>query len=192
MSEVWKPGNPLVLETQRFILKSLGPSDATETYISWWNDAEIQEGMGSGPRGWEREQAVKHIGNFNNKQSFHLGIFPRGEKLPIGFFAIFLEPGKVARTNILVGNKDYWGKTVPLEVRTRVLDFLFKSLNFEKVYGKIHGRNYASVYNYKALGFTPEGVQRAHVPGPDGKRLDILLFGLLRDEWLNRDKVEDH
>lgn len=186
MGNMWTPGEPLVLETERFRLWSLGQEDATDTYISWWNDAEIQEGMGAGPRNWGREQAERHIANFDNRHRFHLGIFPHGEDLPIGFFAIFLEPAKVARTNILIGDKDYWGAKVPLEVRSRVLDFLFVTLKLEKVYGKIHGRNFASIYNYKALGFSAEGVQRSHVAGPEGQRLDITLFGILRDEWLNR------
>mgnify|MGYP002631792927 FL=1 len=192
MSNDWTPEKPLVLETERFVLRPLRAEDATDTYIGWWNDAEIQEGMGAGPRNWGREHAERHIANFDNRQRFHLGIFPRGKDLPIGFFAIFLEPAGVARTNILIGDKAFWGARVPLEVRSRVLDFLFLTLRLEKVYGKIHGRNYPSIFNYKALGFTVEGVQRAHVAGPGGKRLDITLFGILRDEWLQRDKAGEH
>jgi len=191
MSDQWEPGQPVGMKTERFVLRSLVPKDASDIYVSWWNDAEIQQGFGAGPRGWSKEDAQRHIARFNNKTSFHLGIFLPGDTLPLGFFAVFLERQKLARTNILIGNKDYWGKDVALEVRTRVLNFLFRRLGVEKVYGKIHGRNYASMYNYTALGFTAEGVQRSHIDGPDGERLDVMLYGILRDEWIARQRVEE-
>ena len=34
----WRPGEPLQLETERFLLRSLTPADATITYVRWWND----------------------------------------------------------------------------------------------------------------------------------------------------------
>ena len=174
---------PLILETERFLLRSLETKDATDTYISWWNDKEIQEGLGARPRNWGQIEAERHINKFDNQRRYHLGIFPKGEDVPIGFFTIFLERGKIAQTVVVIGNKDYWGAGVPFEIRTRALEFLFNTIKVEKVYGKINGRNYASIYNYKALGFVAEGVQRKQVPGPEGKRLDVLFFGLLREEW---------
>ncbi len=179
----WIPGKPLVFETANFRLRSLTADDATETYIGWWNDAEIQEGLGTAPRNWGRQQAVQHINRFNNRARFHLGIFPKGEDIPIGFLAIFLEHYDLARTNIVIGNKDYWGRGVPLEVRGRALEVLFEHFKVAKVYGRLHARNYASIFNYKAQGFTCEAILRQHEVGPDGERRDMLMFGLLREEW---------
>ena len=186
MVKTWVTGTPLRLQTRRFDLRSLGSDDATDTYVSWWNDEEIQFGLGAQPRKWNAHDAQRHIDSFDNKTRFHIGIFPKGEELPIGFIAVFLEPGKLARTNIVVGNKEYWGKRVPIEVRARILDLLFGPFGIERVYGRIHGRNLASIFNYKALGYSAEGVQRQHVIGPGGKRMDILLFGILKEEWLRK------
>jgi [ribosomal protein S5]-alanine N-acetyltransferase len=180
----WQPGQPLVLDTEHYRLRSLNADDATATYIGWWNDAEVQAGLGHAARGWGAQEARRHIAKFDNRLRFHLGIFPHGAALPIGFIALFLESGARAKTNTVIGDKRWWGRGVVLEVRARALEFLFTRIGVHKVYGEIDGRNFASIFNYKAQGFTREGVLRQHVVGAKGDRRDRVVFGLLRDEWL--------
>ena len=110
----WIPGNLLELETENFRLRSLTAADATDTYVSWWNDPEIRNSLGFQPRGWKRDDAVRHIQKFDNRRNFHLGIFPRDRELPVGFFAVFLEAAGLARTNVVIGDKDFWGRRVVL------------------------------------------------------------------------------
>jgi ribosomal-protein-alanine N-acetyltransferase len=180
----WQPGMPLQLKTERFHLRSLVPEDADDTYTSWWNDEEIQRGFNSPARNWDTERAAKHIRQFNNKNRFHLGIFPKDTNQLIGFFAMLVNyRPRVAKTNVLLGNRDYWGKGVVLEVRARLLEFLFERLQMEKVAGEILGRNLSSIYNYKAMGFRAEGVQRSHILAVSGGRADVYHFGMLREEW---------
>jgi len=180
----WRQGTPLRVETARFRLRSLTPADATETYVKWWNDPEIQDGLNSAPHGWGRQRARRHIAQFDNKQKFHLGIFCKESLEMIGFFAIFITPHtKVAKTNIVIGEKQYWGKRLVLEVRHAMLSLLFDSWGIEKVKGEIMGRNLPSIFNYKALGFTCEGILRNEVPHYKGGRADTYIFGLLREEW---------
>ena len=180
----WRPGEPLLLETERFRLRSLTPEDATRTYIGWWNDPQVQEGLNFPARGWGLQHAVKHILQFDNRTRFHLGIFCKETDRMIGFFAAFPNlKTLVAKTNIVIGEKDWWGKNVVQEVRGRMLSFLFEVMEMEKVKGEIQGRNYASIFNYKAMGFTCEGVLRNELLHFDGGRTDLFIFGLLRDEW---------
>ena len=180
----WRPGEPLQLETERFRLRSLTPADATPAYVSWWNDPEVQEGLNFAARGWDRQRAIEHISQFNNRTAFHLGIFCKDTDRMIGFFAAFPNlRTRVAITNIVIGEKDFWGKNVVQEVRARMLSFLFEVMGMEKVKGEIKGRNYPSIFNYKAMGFTCEGVLRNDIPRFDGGRTDVFIFGLLRDEW---------
>lgn len=184
MNMEWHPGDPLQVETERFYLRSLTPEDATITYVSWWNDAEVQKGLNFPPRGWDKERAMQHIAGFDNKRSFHLGIFCKETNKMIGFFAAFPNPNtRVALTNVVIGDKDYWGKHVVREVRSAMLYFLFRGLGMEKVKGEIKGRNYPSIFNYKEMGFTSEGVLRSEIPCISGGRTDVFIFGLLREEW---------
>ncbi len=191
----WQPGMLLQVPTERFVLRSLLPTDADDVYTSWWNDVEIQKGFNSLPRNWDKARAAKHIQQFNNQDKFHLGIYCKVTGQKIGFFAMFVDYNqKIAKTNVLLGNREYWGKGVVLEVRGRMLDFLFNRLKMEKVEGEILGRNLPSIYNYKAQGFTAEGVRRKHILKAGGGRTDVYHFGMLRDEWFamkNQTKVNE-
>jgi len=181
----WQAGQPLAIRTKNYLLRSLSPKDATDTYISWWNDAEIQRGFNMPARNWSRAEAQKHISNFNNKNSFHLGIFQQSTGKMIGFFAMFVDyQQRVAKSNICIGDKSLWGKNIGLEVRRAMLNFMFGPLGMEKVEGEVQGRNLPSFYNYKVLGFKLEGVLREHMPGFEGGRVDIYLFGILKEDWI--------
>ncbi len=89
----------------------------------------------------------------------------------------------VAYTNVCIGDREYWGKDVAREVRWRMLDFLFNRLEMEKVEGEIMGRNLPSIFNYKVLGFTAEGIRRKQINAVGGGRADIYHFGILKNEW---------
>ena len=180
----WAPGQPVKLETEKFFLRSLTPKDADEEYTSWWNDAEIQRGFNNKPRGWGIPDAANHIKNFDNKVLFHLGIYPKETSKLIGFVTIHLsQKHKMATTNVALGDKSYWGKDVIIEVRLKVLDFMFENLKIEKAESEILGRNFSSIFNLKVLGYTAEGVLRQHIPSIDGGRADKYLFGLTKKEW---------
>jgi RimJ/RimL family protein N-acetyltransferase len=179
----WVPGSKLTLESENYVIRSLGQEDATPEYISWWNDSEVQASLGFKPRGWGQQQALRHISNFDNRRKFHLGIFPKGEPLPIGFFTIIREGQSRATTNVVIGNKDYWGKSVVNEVRTSALDFAFGALGLNKITGKVNSNNYPSIFNYKALKFKTEGVLRKQNRGSEGQWVDEVCFGLLKEEW---------
>lgn len=86
-------------------------------------------------------------------------------------------------TNVVIGNKDYWGKAVVKEVRARCLDFIFEDLHVLKVVGKVNSDNYASIFNYKALKYKTEGVLRRHTKNANDDWVDEIRFGLFREEW---------
>ena len=181
----WRPGTPLRTGSERFTIRSLGSADVTPAYTAWWNDAELQRGFNMPARGWGAAEALRHVSRFDNRSQFHLGIFPHGETQPIGFFTILANPQtRVAVTNVLVGDRSWWGRRAPLEVRRHLLPFIFGPLGMEKVKGTIHGRNLPSIFNYEAAGFRCEGVLRSELPAVGGGRADIYVYGLLKEEWL--------
>jgi RimJ/RimL family protein N-acetyltransferase len=160
------------------------PRDATKRYVSWWSDPEITTNLGLRPQQLSVQQAVNHIRSFDNRTNFLLGIFPKGKTIPIGTISILAGDQKRTSTDTIIGEKSYWGKKVPLEIRAAVIDFIFSNLDVHKICGVVDGRNFATIFNYKAQGFACEGVLREHLAAVDGTRHDQLHFGLLRHEWL--------
>lgn len=183
----WKPGTPLGLESENFFLRSMTPTDITNRYIDWAKDAELMENLNAPPREIDREQLTRYLKRFNNRTSYHLGLFSKDSGLHVGFYTVFIDPrARTAQTNVVIGDRDFWGKGVVLETRAVIIDFLFDRLGIERIWGSPFERNFPSIFNYKAQGFVCEGVLRRHGVRVNGERVDQYIFGLLRDEWRAR------
>ena len=167
------------------------PEDVTDRYIAWARDPELMENLNMPARTVTHSQLQRYIKSFDNRTKFHLGVFAQPENLQIGFFTIYVDnKNRSAQTNVVIGDRDYWGKGVVLEARAAIIDFLFDVIDMEKIWGTPYERNFPSIFNYKAQGFTCEGVLRKHMVNVQGKRVDQYVFGLLREEWLAR-RIEE-
>lgn len=177
-------GEAIQVETPHFELRSMTVDAINDDYISWWNDAEIQSQLGSRPRGWTMEQARRHVEQFDNLHSFHLGIYTRDGNRLIGFTTILANPqSKVSTSNRVLGDKSYWRKGVSKELSAWTIPFVFEKLGMVKIKAEVRGPNLSSIALCEYLGFAREGLLRQEVPGPNGTRLDVHVYGLLRDDW---------
>lgn len=184
MTFSWRLGRSLSTATDRFYIRSMTVDDINGDYQGWWNDEEIQAGLNMPPRGWGQVECRAHVQKFDNRTKFHLGIFEKAKSKQIGFYAIFLNPtSKVASSNVVIGDKTWWGQGVVQEVRGHMLHFIFGELGANKLKGEISGRNIPSIFNYQVQGFTLEGTLRQEALSPGGEYVDKLIFGLLKSEW---------
>jgi RimJ/RimL family protein N-acetyltransferase len=83
---------------------------------------------------------------------------------------------------IALGDRAYWGKGYGREAMELILKFAFHELNLHRVQLDVFGYNERAISLYRKLGFVQEGVFREYL-SRDGRRYDMLLFGLLRHEW---------
>jgi [ribosomal protein S5]-alanine N-acetyltransferase len=194
--EPWVPGAALSLHTARFVLRSMAREDVDERFIGWLADPALTVGLNLPLQRLSRAQAVRYVLSHDNRARFFIGVFVRDGVEPnapggagqIGFFTLSADPThRVAETAVVIGERSWWGRDVVVEARSALLTFAFTQLGQHKVLGRPHGRNFASIYNYKAMGFRCEAVLREQMQAVDGDgRLDQLVFGLLRSEWLAR------
>jgi RimJ/RimL family protein N-acetyltransferase len=78
-----------------------------------------------------------------------------------------------------------WGHGLATEAAQAVVDFGFSGLGLARIYAQVLADNRASLRVLDKLGMVNEGVKRQHVL--KGRRLhDVVLYGLLRDEWSRR------
>lgn len=99
----------------------------------------------------------------------------------IGFDDIIWSNG-VATVFIGIGDKNYTGKGLGKEALNLLLDFGFHELNFYRIQLNVIGYNAGAIKLYEDAGFIKEGTFREFIHR-DGKRYDLLLYGLLRKEW---------
>lgn len=178
------PGNSLIINSEHLVLRPLTRADATPTYLSWWRDAEVQKGLNMPPRYLSQGEAEAHISRFDNRSSFHLGIFPHSIGTAIGFFTIQAHHAtRVATTQIVIGEKNWWGQGMARTAWRACLPFLFENLNMHKAKSQIHGENPASVRLHEIMGYRLEGILREDLPRVGGGRSHVYVYGLLKGEW---------
>lgn len=184
----WIPGTPVKLKTEHFVLRSLEPGDITQHYVDWWNDPQVMEGIARPDRKTTVQEQRRRLANFyDNRKNFQWGIFENTENRLIGFVDIICTPyHRTAKMNTVIGERQLWGQNVLLELADAGMTFIFETLGMEKIIGRARARNFATVYINKAMGLSVEAVLRGEWRYPDGRRVDVLAFGLLREDWRSR------
>lgn len=182
-------GDLVELETARFVVRSIEREDVTDRLLSWMADPDVAGGLNMRERRLSQAQALRWVMSFDNDRRFFLIICDRYNETPIGFFTVEVDIHKTAETAVVIGDQSYWGRNVVIETRGAILDFLFDVLGVYKVLGRPHGRNFSSIFNYNAMGFTCEAILRDQMLAVgSGDRLDQLVYGILAPEWAEKRK----
>lgn len=180
----WTPGTPVRIETPRFVMRSLTPGDVTQKWADWASDPEVMKGVNPVPTTVTQDALRGQIGGYNNRMNFILGIYDKENGEHIGVYRVESHVvNMIATTNVVIGDKAYWGQKVVLETRAALIDFLFDKVKAEKIDGRPFARNFPAIFNYKAQGFKVEGIMRKQVRVSDTERWDQYLFGLLPEDW---------
>ena len=75
-----------------------------------------------------------------------------------------------------------WGFGFATEATRAMIDFGFRELSLARIYAQVLAGNHASMRVLDKLGMVNEGVKRQHVR-KGNTLVDVVLYGLLRDEW---------
>jgi ribosomal-protein-alanine N-acetyltransferase len=83
----------------------------------------------------------------------------------------------------LIGEREYWGKGIMFETYSLLINHAFNILNLNKIIAAAPIVNVQSIVTLKKLGFSNEATFREQF-FIDGKYIDLLVFGLLRSEFM--------
>lgn len=84
-----------------------------------------------------------------------------------------------------ISSRANWGKGYGAEALSILLRFAFYELNLHRVGLTVFEYNARAIALYERAGFVREGADREYVHR-DGKRFDMIRYGLLRREWEER------
>ncbi len=87
-----------------------------------------------------------------------------------------------------IGSADDRRKGYGAQALKMLLRFAFAELNLFRVSANVPEYNEGAIALMKKFGFVEE-VRRRQSLERDGRRWDLLVFGLLKDEWLNQAKA---
>lgn len=172
------------LETERFSLEVAGKWQALKLYKRMNEDAEILRQLSHSDKkaGWLR--ILRKYKLPNRRSRFIHAIVPKGGTLSIGYHEIYLTPYKSASLGVVILDRDWWGKSVPLEVRKAVMAHFVRHADVERFTGSVEARNFASVLNYRKLGFNHNGtLHRCSFDTTRNAAVDYLQFELLQEDF---------
>jgi len=120
----------------------------------------------------------------------HLGVWATSENALVGACALrgIDLRNKRAEIGYWIG-KPHWGKGYGKNAVAVMLSYGFKALELNRVYCNAFESNARSIALLRSLGFVEEGRLRAH-DTIEGKPVDSLSFGVLKEEFVKMQKVE--
>jgi len=149
-------GNRIDIRTERFRLRPLSVSDATQTYLQWLMDPDMRRYIQAAQATSDLEKLRTYIRNYYEDESaLFLGIFTRDTGVHIGnikYHPIDAREG-YAVMGIMIGDAMWRGKGVAKEVLKGTADWLKRHLSISKIGLGVDKSNTAAVKSYLAIGF---------------------------------------
>jgi len=185
-----KPHKNIVIEGRRIILKPITENEINEKYVSWLNNPEINKYL----EVRHKKQSISDIYNYvnslrSNKGTEIFGIFDKN-KIHIGNCAItHFNPNNngYAIFGIMIGdNNCNYGYAVDTEIL--IVDYLFSFNEIRRIEAGVLSKNSGAWKVIESLGFKKEGVIRQKEVLLDNSIDDIIIYGLLKNEWIDHKK----
>ena len=174
--------NPFITG-ERVYLRPLEMEDV-DSFIVWLNDEEIRQYVKrTSPLNRIREREfIERL--YKDDREIILGIVLEEDDRLIGNIALhgILNPYRHATLGIFIGDKTCWSKGYGTEALRLMLGHGFDQLNLHRIYLTVLGFNARAIRAYEKVGFRREGAFREQTYR-DGKYHDILIMGILEDEW---------
>ena len=166
------------LQGEKIFLRRLTEEDATEEYVRWMNDPDINQYLESRFYTQTIESTKAFIRSVTNDNNYQFGIFVKDTEKHIGNIKIggINLYHKFADIGFLIGEKDYWGKGIASEAVKLATDYAFNSLKLHKLYGGAYAPNIGSIKAFLKNGYLEEGRQISQY-FCNGKYVDVILLG---------------
>jgi ribosomal-protein-alanine N-acetyltransferase len=173
------------LTTNRLLLRTLSSADASDAYLAWMQDVEINRFLESR---FSVPACAQDLVNFIelvnvSADSLLLGIFLREDGCHIGNIKIGPIVTRHARSEIgyLIGDRASWGKGYATEAIREVCRYGFEDLGLAKITAGVYDTNKGSAKALLKAGFMHEATIPSYVI-LEGRRIDSSLFGLGRPD----------
>jgi len=172
------------LQGKHIFLRRLTPADASDRYVSWLNDPEVNQYIESRFCPQTRESVAEFIRGVSNASNYLFGIFDGATCEHIGNIKIGnINPNhRFADVGLLIGEKSHWGKGLASEAIRLVTEFGFKNINLNKLVAGMYDLNSGSYRAFIACGYREVGRHRQHFALGNGKYVDSILVEKLRGD----------
>lgn len=163
---------------------ALGPirRDLLPLYFKWNNDLEVLATLGE-----VRPMALEALAEHYERSSkaadeVHFTVYERSTLRPVGGASLTAITARTATFNLVIGEKDTWGRGYGTEATRLVLDFGFNALGLHNIMLVVLSTNQRGIRAYTRAGFRVMGRRReAGVRG--GRPYDLIYMDCLATEF---------
>ena len=174
------------LQTPRLLLRRFTMDDAQNMFDLWCNDPEVTRFLSWGPHGTiDNTKRLLKSWRQRYEDTMFYNWCIEFEGLPIGGIDLIMRSEKSLRAELgyCLSNR-YKGRGLVTEAACAVLTFAFEDVGLHKICAKHDVENPASGRIMQKLGMRQEGYMKLDAQRLDGTYSDMVLYGILRDEWL--------
>jgi RimJ/RimL family protein N-acetyltransferase len=173
------------IETRRLLLRPFELADAPEVQ-RLAGDRAIADTTLNIPHPYEdgfAEQWIEtHRPKFEAREVMTLAVTLRDTGALIGAMSLKINSAfDMAELGYWIG-KPFWNRGYGTEAAIATVEYGFDDLDLNRIHANHLARNPASGRVMQKIGMTHEGVARQHTKKWD-RHEDLVLYGLLRDEW---------
>jgi len=152
-------------------------------FVKWFNDPEVRHYLDRYLPMSTAEEEKWFEGQLEDRENKVFAI-ETAEGVHIGNCGLHRIDWKnrSAELGIFIGEKEYWGQGYGSDAITALLRFAFREMNLHRIHLRVHDYNERAIRCYEKCGFRHEGTLREAL-FRDGRYHDILLMGILREEF---------
>ena len=172
----------MAIEGKNIRLRPMEEADI-KLKVDWFNDPQINKTLVVTEK-FELEKSIQWFKKAAKDRSRSDFVIETDQGKTIGLVGLMHIDNihGTAEIYIVIGDKNYWGKGVMLEAEKLFIGWAFYKFDLHKITAPSLAENVASIITMKKLGFKIEGTLREE-KFLQGRRVDIIQLGLLRDEF---------
>ena len=164
---------------KKIYLRPIALEDASEEYVSWLNDTDVNQYLESRFVLATIENVKKFIeATLQSDSNYFFAIIDNATNKHIGNIKIgtISNIHKRGDIGILIGNKNFWGKGIASEAIELLTEFSFNELNLNKVLAGCYANNIGSYKAFIKCGFQEEGLLKKHCLSSIGEVIDVYML----------------
>lgn len=168
------------------LLRLAAPIEADQAkFAAWTQDDSYLRLLDDDPIKPLSKASFANFAEASGDDNFYFHLRTLSDDIVIGFVVLFniKWSNQSAVMAIGIGDKAYRGKGYGQDALKLLLNYAFNELNLHRVGLTVMSYNTDAIKAYERVGFVLEGTQRQAIQR-QGKRYDLLTFGILRDEFV--------
>lgn len=183
-----------VFSGQLVRLSAFDPEEMSKAWSRWNRNSEYFRLLNSSGQAIQSPKATlkwmeEEVAELS-PASYFFGIRTLAEDKLIGELALDVVnwSGREAFVGLGIGETEYWGKGCGTDAMNVLLRFAFTEINLHRVTLSVFEYNPRAIRSYEKADFRHEGRVRRAL-NKEGRRWDVLYMGILREEWLERNRI---